>query len=172
MKERPLKKLNSKHEAFISLIFEGEQAEDAFKLVFEEDKDAFLKAQALLSDPLIGKRLSEKREEALEREKRNAFKTRERIIRELEAVAFADINDFLPFMEGIDEKDGSYSLKDIPREKRGAVASLTKGKGGITLKLNDKFKAIELLEKQLSSIRGEQEIQKGDDEINVSIKVC
>ena len=172
MKEKLLKKLNSGHEAFISYVFEGEEKEKAFNLAFGDDEDSLKKSEALLADPLIKKRLLEKREEALEEAKRNAFKTREKIIRELEAVAFADINDFYPFMEGFDEEGASPSLENIPREKRGAVASVTKGKGGVTLKLNDKFKAIELLEKELSALEGKESDQKGDDEIKVSIKVC
>lgn len=172
MKEKLLKRLNAKHETFISYVFEGEEKGKAFNLAFGDDEDTLKKAEALLADPLIKKRLSEKREEALEEEKRNAFKTRERIIRELEAVAFADINDFYPFMEGFDEDRENLSLENIPREKRGAIASVTKGKGGITLKLNDKFKAIELLEKELSALEGQETVEKGDDEIKVSIKVC
>ena len=172
MTAKPLKKLNSKHEDFLRLIFAGAEKGEAFRKVFGDEEDTDEKASKLLADPLIRKRLWEMQDDALERERWSVFKTRERIIRELETIAFADINDFYKFMEGNEDGENDLSLEDIPREKRGAISSVTRGKGGITVKLNDKFKAIELLEKELSSLEGKEEKEKGDDELKVSIKVC
>ena len=172
MKAKPLKRLNEKHEEFTRLIFEGEDKLKAYAMSFGEEDTSKEKAARLLCDPLIKKRLWEMQDEALEKEKRSVFKTRERMIRELENIAFADIKDFYKFTEGSETENENLSLEDIPKEKRGAIASVTKGKGGITVKLHDKFKAIELLEKELASLEGKEEKVKGEDELKVSIKVC
>ena len=155
----------------------GKTRKAAYEKVFGKKKNAETMAYMLCSDPLVKERLKELQKAAVEKAQRKAILTRERIIRELEAVAFADIKDFAEISEGGDEGEGQKilvvkNLSDIPKEKRAAVASVNQGKNGVSIKLNDKFKAIELLEKQLSILEEKDTEEKENEEMSVNIKIC
>ena len=78
----------------------------------------------------------------------------DRIIRELKAVGFAKVTDFLCI------RDDQLTLKPtdtLPRASRAAIASVEKTSGGIRMKFYDKMKALELLGKYAGMFENQQE---------------
>ena len=76
--------------------------------------------------------------------------TRERVLGELAAIAFARISDFYDWNEGKPELK-----KRLSPGARAAVAAIEPGTHGLKLKLYDKLKALELLGKCLGIFAGE-----------------
>ena len=84
---------------------------------------------------------------------------RGRILRELEAVAFANASDFMQIqtVETVD-KNGEINvsqvavpipIKQIPSEKLAAIGEIKQGTKGVDMKLVSKLKALELLGKHV-----------------------
>lgn len=88
-----------------------------------------------------------------QRQKKNETKleiSQERIIRELASIAFANGADFAEVIElgGLQTVEFK-ATKDLPAEKRAAIASIKSGSSGMEVKTYDKLKAMELLGKYL-----------------------
>lgn len=76
---------------------------------------------------------------------------REKVLKELAAIGFAKVTDFMA-VEG-----GELVIRDtrkMPRRFRAAVASIEKTTGGMKLKFYDKLKALELMGKVLGLFDG------------------
>lgn len=90
-----------------------------------------------------------------QRQKKNETKleiSQERIIRELASIAFANGADFAEVVEvaGLELQTVKFkATKDLPAEKRAAIASIKSGSSGMEVKTYDKLKAMELLGKYL-----------------------
>lgn len=70
----------------------------------------------------------------------------DRILRELAAIAFADITEIVTI------KDGKVCIEDIdslPQEKRAAIAEIKENQWGTEIKICDRLRALELLGKHL-----------------------
>ena len=76
--------------------------------------------------------------------------TRERVLGELAAIAFARASDFYDWCEG-----HPVLKKRLSPSARAAVAAIEPGTHGLKLKLYDKLKALELLGKCLGIFAGE-----------------
>ena len=76
---------------------------------------------------------------------------RERVLREMACIAFANAGDYL------EVRDGSLQIRDthgLSRDTLAAVAAVERGSGGLKVKLYDKLKALELLGKYLALFEG------------------
>ena len=90
-------------------------------------------------------------EEELLIEKDVTQKMRRKVLKELEAIGFARVTDFMT-VEG-----GELVIRDsgdIPKAYGAAVASMEKSTGGVKLKFYDKLKALELMGKLLGLFDG------------------
>ena len=85
--------------------------------------------------------------------------TRENIIKELGAIAFARATDLLCVQDGVLTVGDT---EGIPPELSCAIASIEKAPGGIKVKLYDKLKALELLGKAVGLFEGDAE-EEGDN---------
>ena len=75
--------------------------------------------------------------------------TKERVVRELAAIAFASAADYLQVA------DGELVVGDIPAGKRcAAIQSVEKTSSGLRVKFYDKLKALELLGKSVGLFEG------------------
>ena len=86
--------------------------------------------------------------------------TRENIIKELGAIAFARATDLLCVQDGVLTVGDT---EGIPPELERAIASIEKAPGGIKVKLYDKLKALELLGKAVGLFEGGEEEGGGND---------
>ena len=76
--------------------------------------------------------------------------TADRVLQEIANIAFANSDDFVRIEEGKFGKTVKIlASKDIPEDKKAAVAGVKEGANGIEVKLNDKVKALELVGKHL-----------------------
>ena len=75
--------------------------------------------------------------------------TKERVVRELAAIAFANAADYLQVA------DGELTVGDLPAGKRcAAIQSVEKTSSGLRVKFYDKLKALELLGKSVGLFEG------------------
>lgn len=86
--------------------------------------------------------------------------TREKIIKELGAIAFARATELLRVQGGVLTVGDT---EGIPEELSCAIASIEKAPGGIKVKLYDKLKALELLGKYLGLFDGSGDAQVQDN---------
>lgn len=73
--------------------------------------------------------------------------TQDRVLKELAAIGFADIADFVSVQQ---HTVYINDTEKMPQEKRKAIAGIKEGQNGIEIKLNDKVKALELIGKHLA----------------------
>ena len=100
----------------------------------------------LLTNANVAAYLAE-RQKALQR---RTEVTQERVIGELAAIAFADVADYVQIIN----EDGFPMVqltptKDIPANKRAAIASIKQGNNGIEVKLHNKLDALDKLGRHL-----------------------
>lgn len=131
--------------------FNGTQA--ALKAGFSKSSAA-ARAYELLQMPEIQeeiKRLITERND-------NTEDKAQRVIQELEAVAYAKTTDFVKVKDIFENRNGRRRkvrvayielTGDVPEEKQKAIAEIRQTKDGIALKSHDKVKALELLGKHL-----------------------
>ena len=95
----------------------------------------------------------------------------DRLVDELESIAVAQITDVLEWGEtiAVQTKKGEKliygvkvrSLDDIPRHVRAAISEVRQTKDGITIKMHDKLRSIELLGR-FRRMWGDKEKDEGD----------
>ena len=85
--------------------------------------------------------------------------TQDMVLRELAAIGFSRITDYVNIKNGVVELNDTSSLTD---SQNAAIASIKEGKFGIELKNYDKLRALELLGQHLGMFNG-----KSDSDENV-----
>ncbi len=94
------------------------------------------------------------RERMEDRQKRTEI-TQDRVLRELAAIAFADVTDIVSYNGG---RVVIKPTEDVPRETRKIIAGIKEGQYGTEVKTYDRIRALELLGKHLGMFD-----QKKDD---------
>lgn len=103
----------------------------------------------------------------------------ERVLRELAAIGFYDISDFVRVSkDDAGRLDVQMALTmDIPPEKRAAIVGIKQGANGIEIKLADKQRALELIGNHIGmfntktpQINGDAESENLFDAIKESVK--
>ena len=128
--------ITEKQKAFVEEYLVDLNATRAYKAVYKNVKKDDVAASAaarLLRNVKVAAYLAE-RQKALQR---RTEVTQERVIGELAAIAFADVADYVQ----ITDEDGFPMVqltptKDIPANKRAAIASIKQGNNGIEVKLH------------------------------------
>jgi phage terminase small subunit len=119
-------------------------------------------AVRLLANPNIAKKITELQQK---RSKRTAV-TSDRVIEELERIAFAQTPDFIKIKDIIIGRGRRAKSKrvaiaeltnDIPIEKLAALSEIRQTQHGIVIKLHDKVRALELLGKHTGAIKERHE---------------
>lgn len=141
--------ITEKQKAFVEEYLVDLNATRAYKAVYKNVKKDDVAASAaarLLRNVKVAAYLAE-RQKALQR---RTEVTQERVIGELAAIAFADVADYVQ----ITDEDGFPMVqltptKDIPANKRAAIASIKQGNNGIEVKLHNKLDALDKLGRHL-----------------------
>ena len=89
-----------------------------------------------------------------ERQERTQI-TQDMVVRELAAIAFARLTDYVNVKGGTVKIEDTSSLTEYQVK---ALAGIKQGKNGIEVKLNDKLKALELLGKHLGMFKDKVEV--------------
>lgn len=79
--------------------------------------------------------------------------TRERVLRELAAIGFSDVTDYIQVSGNENPNVIIRPTDDIPVEKRAALAGIKQGRYGIEIKLHDKLRALEQISRIMGYIR-------------------
>lgn len=90
----------------------------------------------------------------------------EDILAEYKAIAFANGTDFAEI------KNGLVKLKDtdnLGEDKKKAISSIEETKFGISVKMHDKMKALEMLSKYVGLLESDKEDKKDPPTINLNI---
>lgn len=156
---------NAKQEKFCRHIAAGCSQAEAARLAGYSEKYANRSAYQLMQIDAVQNRVQELRK--IECKKVDV--SRERVLAEFAAMAFADIADYVEIDEeitknfkGEDVKRACVVLKktaDIPPAKRKAIASIKQGRYGIEISFYDKNRALE----NITRIKGYAEQNTSDD---------
>lgn len=92
--------------------------------------------------------------------------SRQNILDELVAIAFAKATDYL-FIEG--DRLCVRETAGLTKRQGAAICQIEKTSSGIKVKFYDKMKALELLGKELGMFGGEQDSQRSDDGLMASV---
>ena len=136
-------KLSAKRQRFVDeycIDFNGTQA--AIRAGYSV-RSANIQAARLLTDDSIKKALDEKRLEIAEESK---LKTSD-VIDELRRIAFSDITQVISFNAA---KAKVKSSRKLSEDAKKTIASVSQTQNGLTVKLHDKVKALELLGRYLN----------------------
>lgn len=145
-------KLSTKQQRFVDeycVDFNGTQA--AIRAGYAANS-AFVQAARLLSYDKIKKALEERKTEIAEESKLKASD----VIDELRRIAFSDITQVMSFTAS---KAKIKSSKKLSEDAKKIVASVSQTKAGLTVKLHDKVKALELLGRYLNIFTDRVEVE-------------
>jgi len=115
------------------------------------EKTARFIANENLTKPYIQSRI----QKLMEDRSRRTGVTQDKVIQELAKVAFADIFNYLKVENNQVE---IFDTDSIPQEKLSAIAEIKQGTYGLSIKLHDKLKALELLGRHLGMFKDKVEI--------------
>lgn len=152
--------LTDKQKNFVNEYLIDLNATQAYKRAgYSASSDAIAATEGfkLLRNPKIENEISKR---IKEREHRTEI-TQDEVLRELAAIAFADITDF------VEIEDGNVKIRNtglIPKEKLRAVTGIKEGANGIEVKLGSKEKTLELLGRHLGMFRDKVEVSGMDKE--------
>lgn len=147
------------------------------------DEVAAVEGHKLLINPKISQRL----QELMEERSRRTEITQDMVLRELAAIGFAKVTDYLHIIVASDESTSAAGEAEKPKRGRRArqaasavqqivqvfetskvrsgaipaIASIKQGKEGIEIKLNDKVKALELIARHLGMLNDKIAVEGG-----------
>ena len=143
IKKTEYNKLSAKRQRFIDeycVDFNGTQA--AIRAGYSVNSAAIQAARLLINDN-VKKALDEKRLEIAEESKLKVSD----VIDELKRIAFSDITQLTSFNNS---KAKVKSSRKLSEDARKVIASVSQTQAGLTVKLHDKVKALELLGRYLN----------------------
>lgn len=123
----------------------------------KKDETAAVCGCQILSNPRVQAYIAERQRDRQERTEI----TQDRVVRELAAVAFADLSGIVTLENGRVYIQDTEALTD---EQRRAIAGIKETQAGIEIKMNDKLKALELLGRHLGMFTDKLAIASIDDE--------
>ena len=141
--------ITEKQKAFVDEYLIDLNATRAYKAVYKsckKDETARVNGSRLLTNANVAAYLAERQKELRKRTE----VTQERVIGELAAIAFADVADYVQIIN-----DGGLPMvqltptKEIPTNKRAAIAGIKQGNNGIEVKLYNKLDALDKLGRHL-----------------------
>lgn len=156
--------VTDKQRAFVDEYLIDLNATRAYKAVYKsckKDETARVNSSRLLTNANVAAYLSERQRELQQRTEI----TQDKVVRELAAIAFADIADYVRVQD-----HGGLSMveitptSEIPESKRAAIASIKQGNNGIEVKLHNKLDALDKLGRHLGMFKDRQEEQDGQME--------
>ena len=150
--------ITDKQRAFVDEYLIDLNATRAYKAVYKsckKDETARVNGSRLLTNANVAAYLNERQRELQQRTEI----TQDKVVRELAAIAFADIADY------VQVKDyGGLSMveitptSEIPESKRAAIASIKQGNNGIEVKLHNKLDALDKLGRHLGMFKGDNTV--------------
>ncbi len=175
------KKLTPKQERFVQEYLIDLNATQAAIRAGYSEKNA-----GKIGPELLGKtRITEAIQEAMTKREKRTEVTQDQVINELAKIGFSNISDYLRVAEfeviadyekGEDgEPDKSkpitrrvkgveiYNTDDIDREKLDTISEVRQTRDGISIKLHDKLKALELLGKHMGMFTDKIQHEFGED---------
>lgn len=179
-------KLTEKQKVFVNEYLVDLNATRAYKVAYKSCKKDETAAQAgsrLLRNVKVKEYIDKRMKD---REIRTEI-TQDKVLQELAAIAFSNGSDFAEVVEEVITVNGEVVLdeegkpktyktvklnntKDLPKNKRKAIAGIEENKYGISVKSCDKVKALELLGKHLGMFKDKVELSgQIDNEINITI---
>lgn len=154
--------ITDKQRAFVDEYLIDLNATRAYKAVYKsckKDEAAAANASKLLRNAKVAEYLSQRQRELQQRTEI----TQDKVVRELAAIAFADIADYVRVQD-----HGGLSMveitptSEIPESKRAAIASIKQGNNGIEIKLHNKLDALDKLGRHLGMFKGDN---AGNDDL-------
>jgi phage terminase small subunit len=178
----PMNKLTHKQQRFIAeYVIDGNATQAAIRAGYSGNRAKEIGYENL-TKPHIKALIEQKQKEQTEK----AGVTAEAVIKELASIGFSKVTDYLEVKDyevliGYEnDSDGNqdvsrpttrtirgvevYKTVDVPEEKQSAIAEIRQTKDGISLKLYDKTKALELLGRNLGIFKDRLEV---DGELSV-----
>lgn len=119
----------------------------------------------LLSNVVIKQEIDRLTEECLQEQEINSKLLNKRLFQKYMNIAFSDITDFLEFnSEKVEGEFGPYlknsvALKDSTQLDGSLISEISEGKDGVKVKLLDKMKALDWLDKHIGLASEEQKLK-------------
>lgn len=147
--------VTDKQRTFVDEYLIDLNATRAYKAVYKsckKDEAAAVNASKLLRNAKVTEYLSQRQRELQQRTEI----TQDKVVRELAAIAFADIADYVQ----VKDDDGLPMVEitptcEIPKSKRAAIASIKQGNNGIEVKLHNKLDALDKLGRHFGMFKGD-----------------
>lgn len=155
--------LTEKQRLFCIYYIEDFNATKAYKKAYDcSYATAKVNASKLLSNTNIKKEIDRLTKECLEEQEVEAKLLNKRLFETYMKIAFSDINDYLEY--GNEEVEGEFgpyiknyvNIKDSCEVDGTLISEISQGKDGIKIKLQDKMKALEWLDKHYGEGTPEQ----------------
>ena len=155
--------LTEKQRLFCIYYIEDFNATKAYKKAYDcSYATAKVNGSKLLSNTNIKKEIDRLTKECLEEQEVEAKLLNKRLFETYMKIAFSDINDYLEY--GNEEVEGEFgpyiknyvNIKDSCEVDGTLISEITQGKDGIKIKLQDKMKALEWLDKHYGEGTPEQ----------------
>ena len=167
-------KLTEKQKVFVNEYLVDLNATRAYKVAYprvKKDDVAAVNGNRLLRNAKVKEYIDKRMKD---REIRTEI-TQDKVLQELAAIAFSNGSDFAEVVEEVITVNGEVVLdeegkpktyktvklnntKDLPKNKRKAIAGIEENKYGISVKSADKVKALELLGKHLGMFKDKVEV--------------
>ena len=158
--------LTEKQRLFCIYYIEDFNATKAYKKAYDcSYATAKVNASKLLSNTNIKKEIDRLTKECLEEQEVEAKLLNKRLFETYMKIAFSDINDYLEY--GNEEVEGEFGpyIKNYVNIKQSfevdgtLISEISQGKDGIKIKLQDKMKALEWLDKHYGEGTPEQKLR-------------